>query len=140
MDIVVIGFVALLILALAGVPLGYSMMAVGFVGFGLLRGLDPAVHMVGQQILDLSTSISFSVLPLFILMGALVVRAGLAEELYSACNSWLGHKRGGLAIATVASCGGFAAVSGSSVATAATMAKVAIPSMRKFHYDDGLAA
>jgi len=139
-DIVVIGFVALLILALAGVPLGYSMMAVGFVGFGLLRGLDPAVHMVGQQILDLSTSISFSVLPLFILMGALVVRAGLAEELYSACNSWLGHMRGGLAIATVASCGGFAAVSGSSVATAATMAKVAIPSMRKFHYDDGLAA
>lgn len=140
MEIVFIGFAVLLFLALAGVPLGFSMMAVGFAGFGMLRGFEPAIHMVGQQVLDLSTSISFSVLPLFILMGALIVRAGLAEELYAACNSWLGHMRGGLAVATVAACGGFAAVSGSSVATAATMAKVAIPSMRKFKYDDGLAA
>ncbi len=140
MEATLIGFVGVLIIALIGVPLGFAMMGVGFVGFVLLRGWTPSIHMVGQQVLDLSTSISFSVLPLFILMGVFVARAALSEDLYNACNAWFGHRRGGLAIATVVACGGFAAVSGSSVATAATMAKVAIPSMRRFKYDDGLAA
>ncbi len=82
----------------------------------------------------------FSVLPLFILMGTFIHRAQLSEDLYDATNAWLGHRRGGLAMATIAACGAFAAVSGSSLATAATMAKVAMPSMRRYGYSDSLAA
>ncbi len=140
MTISLIGIAALLVVAFLGFPLGFSMMTVGFVGFGLLRGWDPAMKMVSQQILDLAYNFSFSVLPLFILMGVFVTRARLADDLYDASNAWLGHFRGGLAMATVVACGGFAAVSGSSTATAATMARVAIPSMRRFGYADSLSA
>ena len=92
-----------------------------------------------QQIVDLSTNFEFTVLPLFILMGAFVHRANLSQELYDAANSWFGHRRGGLAMATVVACGGFATISGSSLATAATMTKVAMPPMRRYGYDDRLA-
>src|SRR5690606_16291628 len=81
----------------------------------------------------------FSVLPLFILMGSFVHRAQLSEDLYDAANAWVGHWRGGLATATIATCGAFAAVSGSSMATASLMTKVAMPSMRRFNYNDRLA-
>ncbi len=137
---VLVGLAGLLFILFAGVPLGFSMMLVGFAGFGLIRGWIPAMEMVSQQILDLSLNFGFSVLPLFILMGVFVSRAELSDDLYDACYRWLGHLRGGLAMATVAACGGFAAVSGSSLATVATMAKVSIPSMRKFKYADSLAA
>ncbi|HJO86019.1 MAG TPA: TRAP transporter large permease [Rhodospirillales bacterium] len=140
MLISVIGFVILLLLCFSGFPLGWAMVLVGFGGFGIVRGFEPALATLGQLILDFSMSYSFSTLPLFILMGAFVYRAALAEDMYDCANAWLGHFRGGLAMATVAACGGFAAVSGSSAATAATMAKVAIPSMRRFNYDDRLAA
>ena len=140
MTVSLIGFAALLLLAFVGFPLGFTMMLVGFVGFGVVRGWVPAVEVVIQQILDMALNYNFSVLPLFLLMGVFVYKAALAEDLYEATNAWLGHRRGGLAMATVAACGGFAAVSGSSVATAATMAKVAIPSMRKYNYADSLAA
>jgi tripartite ATP-independent transporter DctM subunit len=96
--------------------------------------------MVNQQILDIGMGYGLSVLPLFILMGVFVGRSGLADDLYECCNRWMGHFRGGLAMATIVSCGGFAAVSGSSLATVATMAKVAIPPMRKFRYADSFAA
>lgn len=135
-----IGFAVLLVICFLGFPLGFAMVAVGFVGFGIVRGFDPAVATVGTEILDFSMSYSFSALPLFILMGAFVYRAQLAEDMYDTANAWLGHYRGGLAMATVAACGGFAAVSGSSVATAATMAKVALPQMRRYGYADHLAA
>jgi tripartite ATP-independent transporter DctM subunit len=135
-----IGFAVLLVICFLGFPLGFAMVAVGFVGFGLVRGFAPAVSTVGTEILDFSMSYSFSALPLFILMGAFVYRAQLAEDMYDTANAWLGHYRGGLAMATVAACGGFAAVSGSSVATAATMAKVALPQMRRYGYADHLAA
>lgn len=140
MTVTLIGFAALLLIAFTGFPLGFSMMFVGFVGFGLVRGWVPALEVVSQQITDMALNYNFSVLPLFLLMGVFVYKAALAEDLYEATNAWLGHHRGGLAMATVAACGGFAAVSGSSVATAATMAKVAIPSMRKYNYSDSLAA
>ncbi len=140
MTISLIGFGALLLIAFIGFPLGFTMMLIGFVGFGLVRGWVPSVEMVIQQIIDMALNYNFSVLPLFLLMGVFVYKAALAEDLYEATNAWLGHRRGGLAMATVAACGGFAAVSGSSVATAATMAKVAIPSMRKYRYSDSLAA
>src|SRR3546814_14292491 len=80
-----------------------------------------------------------TVVPLFILMGAFVTRAGLSEELYTASNAFVGHWRGGLAMATIVACGGFSAVCGSSLATAATMSRVAMPSMRRYHLADSLA-
>lgn len=141
MELVFAGFLVLFVLVFIGVPLGFGLMLVGIGGFAIVRGgIEPALSMAGQQILDISTNFGFTVLPLFILMGAFVHRAELSDELYEATNAWLGHRRGGLAMATVAACGGFAAVSGSSLATAATMAKVAMPSMRRFGYHDSLAA
>ena len=134
-----IGIIILLLLAFFGIPLGLSMISVGFVGFGLERGWEASLEMVGQIILDLSMNYGFSTLPLFVLMGTFVYRSGLSEDLYGMANAWLGHYRGGLAIATIAACGGFSAVSGSSVATAATMCKVALPPMRRFGYADSLA-
>lgn len=134
-----IGFIVLFVMVFLGIPLGFSLLIVGFVGFAMLRGTFPAVSMAGTQIVEFSTAYGFSVLPLFILMGAFIHRAQLSEDLYDAANAWLGHLRGGLAMATVAACGAFAAVSGSSVATAGTMSKVAMPPMRRFGYADSLA-
>ncbi|MFC1823242.1 TRAP transporter large permease [Thermodesulfobacteriota bacterium] len=134
-----IGIAILLALAFSGVPLGFSMIAVGFVGFGMVRSWEASLEMTGQIILDLSMNYGFSTLPLFVLMGTFVYRSGLSEDLYETANAWLGHFRGGLAMATIAACGGFSAVSGSSAATAATMAKVALPPMRRFGYADTLA-
>ena len=135
-----IGFAVFLLLAFLGIPLGFAMIAVGFVGFGLVRGWTASMEMVAQIIVDISMSHGFSVLPLFVLMGAFVFVSGLSDELYDTAHAWLGHYRGGLAMATVAACGGFAAVSGSSLATAATMAKVAMPSMRRYNYSESLAS
>lgn len=140
MVISLIGFAVLLVIAFLGLPLGFSMMLVGFVGFAYVRGVGPALETVSQQILDLALNANFVVLPLFVLMGVFVFRAALAEDIYEAAHAWLGNRRGGLAMATVAACGGFAAISGSSVATAATMAKVSIPPMRRYKYNNGLAA
>lgn len=140
MTISLIGFVILLLIAFLGYPLGFSMLLVGFLGFGWLRGWEPALETVSHQILDTFLNNNFAALPLFLLMGAFVHRAALSDDLYDAAYAWLGHRRGGLAMATIAACGGFAAVSGSSAATAATMAKVAVPSMRRFKYADSLAA
>jgi tripartite ATP-independent transporter DctM subunit len=140
MEASLIGFAALLLIAFIGFPLGFSMMMVGFFGFAYFRGWGPALEMVGQQIVELSLSSGFAVLPLFVLMGLFIHRANLSSELYEVANAWVGHRRGGLAMATVVACAGFSAVSGSSAATAATMAKVALPPMRRYRYADGLAA
>jgi C4-dicarboxylate transporter DctM subunit len=140
MESAAIGFGALLACAFLGLPLGLSLLAVGVAGFALQRGTLPALTMAGQQIFDLATNYDLSTLPMFLLMGALVHRANLSEDLYAACNAWIGHRRGGLAMATIGACGGFAAVCGSSMATAATMARIAIPAMRRYRYSDGLGA
>ena len=134
-----IGFLALFLLLAIGVPLGYAMALTGFVGFGLLVGFGPASYSVGQVVVDNVTSYGFSVLPLFILMGNFVARSRLAEDLFSAADAFVGHRRGGLAMATVLACGGFSSVCGSSVATAATMVKIALPPMRRRGYADSLA-
>jgi tripartite ATP-independent transporter DctM subunit len=105
-----------------------------------LRAINGALVMTGQQMYDQVTLYSFTVIPLFILMGALINRANLAHELYDAANGFVGHFKGGLAMGTVVACGGFGAVCGSSLATAATMSRVAMPSMRRYKYDDGLSA
>ena len=135
-----IGFGVLLLLILLKMPIAIAMAIVGFVGFGLMRNWDAALAMVGQTAFDAGLSYTLSVVPLFILMGNLVVRAGMSHELYEACYTVLGRYRGGLAMASVTACGGFSAVCGSSLATAATMSKVAMPSMRRFGYADSLAS
>ncbi len=134
------GFVVLILLAAAGVPIAFSMLAVGFAGFALFRDLGAASYMVGQIAYETAQNYGLSVLPMFVLMGNFINHARLSNELYDAANAFLGHRRGGLAMATIVACGGFSAVSGSSVATAATMGRVAIPEMRRFGYSDRLAA
>ena len=135
-----IGLVILFVLLFGGVPIAFGMIIVGTVGFAYLSGLTPAMAMVGQVAFDTVLNYEFSVLPLFILMGNFITRSRLSEELYTASYAFLGHRRGGLAMATIVACAGFSAVCGSSLATAATMSKVAMPSMRRFGYADSLAA
>ena len=135
-----IGLAAVLLLAVARLPLGFTMAIVGTGGFAILRGPTAALETVGQLVLDFSMSYTFAVLPMFVLMGAFVHRSNLSEDLYDASHAWLGHFRGGLSMATVAASAGFGAVCGSSVATAATMGRVALPAMRRFGYAPGFAA
>jgi tripartite ATP-independent transporter DctM subunit len=134
-----LGFVAIFALALLRVPLAFAMGGVGLVGLGLLRGWNPAFASTAQVVQETGFAYTLSVIPLFILMGNFVARAGLAAELFAAANAFLGHLRGGLAYATVAACAGFGAICGSSIATAATMSKVAYPSMRSLGYSDTLS-
>ncbi len=140
MTVALVGFGALFALLFAGVPIAWGMALVGAAGFAALTGIGPALAMVGQIAYETSMNYGLSVLPLFILMGNLITRSRLSDELYRASNAFVGHYRGGQAMATVLACGGFAAVSGSSIATAATMAKVAMPPMRRLGYSDRLAA
>ena len=134
-----IGFVILLALVFLRLPIAFAMGLVGFGGFGYLSGYQPALSMVGTVVSETALSYGLSVLPMFILMGNLVSRAGLSTELYRASHSFLGHRRGGLSMATIVACGGFSSICGSSLATAATMAKVALPPMRAYGYADSLA-
>ena len=135
-----IAFVIVIGLVFGRVPIAFAMAAVGTLGFAMERGWEPAIAIVGEKARRAALNDDLSVVPLFILMGVFVGRAGLSEKLYAASNAFLGHLRGGLAMATVVACGGFSAICGSSLATAATMAKVAMPSMRKYGYNDRLAA
>ncbi|OXR50491.1 C4-dicarboxylate ABC transporter permease [Pusillimonas sp. T2] len=139
MTIALIGFCVVFLLAFAGVPLAFSLLLAGVGGYAALRGIDPALYMLGQIVVDSSANYGMSVLPMFILMGLFVHKADISAELYDAAYAWLGHLRGGLAHATVAACGLFAAISGSSIATAATMTKVAMPPMRRLGYNDKLS-
>lgn len=134
-----VGFLALFALCFLGLPLAIGMLLIGAAGFAYVRGWDAALAMASQQILDMTMNYGMSVIPLFILMGAFIHRAGLSEDLFAAARAWLGHLRGGLAHATIGACGAFAAVCGSSIATAATMAKVSLPPMKRYGYEDGFA-
>ena len=134
-----IGFGAVFVLALLRIPLAFAMGLVGFVGLGLLRGWAPTMANAAQVVYDTGFAYTLSVVPLFILMGNFVARAGLAQELFRAAYAFIGHLRGGLAHATVLACAGFGAICGSSIATAATMAKVAYPPMKKLGYADHLS-
>ena len=111
-----IGFIAILILAFLRFPLALSMGLVGVVGFGELSGYRAAIANLGRLVMDLGQSYSLSVLPLFILMGLLVEKGGMAKQLYRAAYAFLGNKKGGLAMSTVVACGMFSAISGSSIA------------------------
>jgi tripartite ATP-independent transporter DctM subunit len=134
-----IAFGILIGLILLRVPIAFAMAAVGGIGFAYLRGWEPAWALTGQITFDSALSYSLSVIPLFIFMGNVLAKSGVAHGLFAGANQVFGKTRGGLAMASVLSCGGFSAVCGSSLATAATMSKVAMPSMRKFGYDDRLS-
>jgi len=134
-----LGFGAIFFLALLRMPLAFAMGLVGFGGIALTRGLHPALASTAQVVYETGFAYTLSVIPLFILMGNFVARAGLAHELFQAAYAFIGHLRGGLAHATVAACAGFGAICGSSIATAATMSKVAYPSMRKLGYSASLS-
>jgi C4-dicarboxylate transporter, DctM subunit len=132
--IAVLGFVTLFALMLLRVPVGMAMGLVGITGYSYIVGLGPALKLVGQTSMRTVTDYTFGVIPMFMLMGALVSVSGVSRELFKAANSTIGHLRGGLGVATVLACGGFAAICGSSVATAATFSSVAYPEMRRFGY------
>jgi tripartite ATP-independent transporter DctM subunit len=137
--VAVIGFLVLFGLMLLRVPVGMAMGLVGVAGFGYLTGAGPALKLVGQTSMRTVTDYTFGVIPMFLLMGAFVTTSGMSRELFRAAHVFLGHLRGGLGIATVAACGGFAAISGSSVATAATFSTVAYPEMRRHGYPQSFA-
>src|SRR5437762_8669716 len=137
--VAVLGFVALFGLMLLRVAVGMAMGLVGVSGCGSLTGFTPSLKLVGQTSMRRVTHYTFGVIPMFLLMGSLVSTSGMSRELFRAANGFVGHLRGGLGIATVAACGGFAAICGSSVATAATFSAVAYPEMRRFGYPQSFA-
>ncbi len=134
-----IGMALLIALMMAGVPIAFAMMLVGLGGVTSIIGWEPALSLLAQTYFDNARNYSLSVLPLFLMMGNFVMQSGIAEDLFAAANAWLRHRRGGLAMATVVACGGFSSVCGSSLATAATMTRIALPSMRRYGYPDALA-
>ena len=134
-----IGFLCVLVLVLLRMPIAFAMGLVGMIGFMIENSFRGSISMVARLIIDASQDYGLSVVPLFILMGLFVNKGGISRELYAAANAFMGHFKGGLAMATIVACGGFAAISGSSLATAATMSKVAMPEMRRFKYHDSLS-
>ena len=135
----ILGLIILLVLLAIRLPVGYSMASVGLVGFIVMVSSKGGLSMASRAAWDQFASYDFSVVPLFMLMGQFSFASGISSRLYEAAHKWMGHMRGGLAIATVGACAGFAAICGSSTATAATMGMVALPEMRRFKYDPGLA-
>ena len=135
-----LGFLAVFALALLRIPLAVAMVIVGVAGLGLMRGWPAAFASTSQIIFETGFAYVLSVIPLFVLMGNFVARAGMAQELFAAANSFVGHRRGGLAMASIIASGGFGAICGSSIATAATMSRVAYPEMKRHGYGDALSA
>jgi C4-dicarboxylate transporter, DctM subunit len=133
------GIGLLLLLFVLRMPVAFAMTLVGFLGFAYLSGLNPALSLLSQDIFETFSSYPLSVIPTFILMGSFAFASGISERLFQTTYTWVGALRGGLTIATVLACSGFAAISGSTAATAATMGRIALPEMRKYKYDITLA-
>src|SRR3990170_6845901 len=142
MSEVVVGIIALVVLLLlfgTGIELGFAMALVGFVGFAYLNGFHAALNLLSRDVFDVITNYGYTVFPLFILMGQIGFNAGIAARLYDAAHRFIGHVPGGLAMATVMGATGFKAICGSSAATSATFAGVAIPEMDRYGYDKKLS-
>jgi C4-dicarboxylate transporter DctM subunit len=139
MAVGIIALVVLLALFATGIELGFAMAAVGFVGFAYFNGVPAAMSLLGRDLYDVMTNYGYTVFPLFILMGQIGFNAGIAVRLYGAANKFVGHIPGGLAMATVIGATGFKAICGSSAATAATFASVAVPEMDRYGYDRRLS-
>jgi C4-dicarboxylate transporter DctM subunit len=133
------GIGLLLLLFLLRFPVAFSMALVGFAGFAYLTGWEPALSLLAQDIFETFSSYPLSVIPMFILMGTFAFASGISRRLYDTAYAWVGHFRGGLTIATVLACAGFASICGSTAATAATMGQIALPEMKKYKYDSKLA-
>jgi len=134
-----LSIVILIILLFAGMPIGATMAFLALLGLAYIAGLNPALNSMGSSPYRTAASYDLSVLPLFVLMGAFCFYSGLSRDLFNSAYRWIGHLPGGLAIATIGACAGFAAVCGSSVATVATIGMVALPEMKKYNYDPSLA-
>jgi len=134
-----IGLFALFAMLILRVPVAMAMLVVGFFGTTAISGYAAALSALGTESFEMSVTLTLTVIPLFVLMGNLAGISGMSRDLFNAAYCWVGHWRGGLASATIAGCAGFAALSGSSIASAITMGRVALPEMKRFKYDDGLA-
>jgi len=135
----IIGVAVLLVVFVLGMPVGFSMALVGLVGFSLLVSPQAGLSILARDIFSILSSYSLTVIPMFIFMGAIAYSSGMSRRLYDAGYVIFGQRRGGLAIATIAACAGFAAMCGSTNATAAAMGRVALPEMKRYKYDDSLA-
>ena len=136
----VLGLIALFVLIFSRMPVGLVMALIGFIGFGTVVSWEAALNLLAKDIFDVFGSYNLTVIPLFILMGQISFHAGISTRLFDVAYKFIGHWPGGLAIATIGACTGFSAICGSTNATAATMAAVTLPEMRKYHYHDALAA
>lgn len=135
----VLGIFVLIILFLLKIPVSISLIIVSMIGTGLIRGFDIALAQLGRTPFDTASSYSLSVIPLFILMGMILSNSGIGRDLYNALDNWIGHVRGGLAMATIGTASIFSAISGSLNATTATVAKITLPEMKKYNYNLGLS-
>ena len=133
------GILILLLFFLLRMPVAFAMAFAGLLGFAYLGGLESALTLLAQDIFETLSSYPLSVIPLFILMGSFAFASGISQRLYKTSYTWVGQMRGGLTMATVLACAGFAAICGSTAATAATMGRIALPEMKKYGYDDVLA-
>jgi len=136
--VAMLGFGALFFLLFIRMPVGITMMMVGTIGIYLIRP-QAALPILAGEIYNEASNYPLTIIPLFVLMGNLAGVSGMSRDLYDAAHAWLGHLKGGLASATVVGCAGFSALSGSSLAAAVTMGRVALPQMQRYKYDNGLA-
>jgi tripartite ATP-independent transporter DctM subunit len=135
----ILGMAALLVLLALRMSIGIAMSLVGAIGIAVLNSPNAALHSLGSFPFSHAAAQAFAVIPLFVLMGNFAAASGMGRDLYAAAHAWVGHRRGGLASATIMACAGFAALSGSSVASAVTMGRVCLPEMRRYRYDPRLA-
>lgn len=135
--VAIFGFAGMFALMALRVPIGIAMGIIGVFGFGAIRGINPALNLLTTSPVRTITDFNLSLVPFFVLMGVFATNSGISRELFRAGNAWLGQFRGGLSLATVAACAGFSSICGSSVATAATMTRIALPEMREVGYHDG---
>ncbi|MCZ6844334.1 MAG: TRAP transporter large permease subunit, partial [Alphaproteobacteria bacterium] len=134
-----LGFAVLFVLLALRIPIGVAMLTVGIVGYVSIAGDKALLSYLKTETYWRFSTETLSVVPLFLLMGQFAAKAGLSQALFSAAYTWLGHYRGGIAMAAIGGCAGFGAISGSSLATAATMGQVALPELRRFNYSGALA-
>jgi C4-dicarboxylate transporter, DctM subunit len=135
----VIGIAILIILLFSNMPVGFVMGFLGFLGFSYVVTVEAGMALLARDVWDVFSSYGLTVIPLFVFMGQIAFHSGISRRLYDSAYVFLGHRRGGLAMATVGACAGFSAISGSTNATAATMATVTLPEMKRYKYDMGLA-
>ncbi len=135
----VIGIIILVIFLFSNMPVGFVMGFLGLLGFSYVRGLEPGLNLLAIDVFEVFSSYGLTVIPLFVFMGQIAFHSGISRRLYDSAYVLLGNRRGGLAMATVGACAGFSAISGSTNATAATMATVTLPEMKRYKYDMSLA-